>query len=259
MSSQRLRRAVGWGLLALVLMAAMIGLGLWQLGVYDERRQDDALLRAREPAVPLADVLGPDAALPADGVGRPVTVTGRYLPAETIHVRELPGSPATYAVVTPLVTGNGSAVLVVRGAVDRLPAASTAPWPRVQVTGLLQPSQADGEPLSKDRVTTGLRIPALLTGFSTDLYAGYVVRTGSRPPEQLPEVAAILPNPSPLAGLRNLLYAVQWWVFAGFVAFMWWRIVLEPPRPEGADAVGAPAGGAAAVTSRSSPGSEPVR
>ena len=39
------------------------------------------------------------------------------------------------------------------------------------------------------------------------------------------------------AGIRNLVYAVQWWVFAAFVAFMWWRMVSEPPgshdeRPE---------------------------
>jgi hypothetical protein len=24
-------------------------------------------------------------------------------------------------------------------------------------------------------------------------------------------------------GLRNLLYACQWWVFGGFAVFLWWR------------------------------------
>jgi surfeit locus 1 family protein len=35
-------------------------------------------------------------------------------------------------------------------------------------------------------------------------------------------------------GLRNLLYAFQWWVFGAFAIFMWWRWlmedVLERPR-----------------------------
>jgi hypothetical protein len=33
-----------------------------------------------------------------------------------------------------------------------------------------------------------------------------------------------LPDPSRWSGIRNLLYACQWWVFAAFVAFMWWRM-----------------------------------
>jgi len=36
------------------------------------------------------------------------------------------------------------------------------------------------------------------------------------------------PDPSRWAGIRNLLYAFQWWLFAGFVAFMWWRVVGDP-------------------------------
>ena len=36
-----------------------------------------------------------------------------------------------------------------------------------------------------------------------------------------------LPDPSRWAGIRNLIYALQWWLFAAFVAFMWWRIAHE--------------------------------
>jgi len=60
-----------------------------------------------------------------------------------------------------------------------------------------------------------------------DLYAGYVVRRDSRPPDPLSVVPPPLPEPSTWAGLRNLMYALQWWVFAAFVAFMWWRIVVR--------------------------------
>lgn len=228
MRSLLTRRALGLGLVAAALMGAMIAMGLWQLGVYDDRQRDDAQERARQQPVPLDDVLGPDSAFPAGATGRPVIVKGRYRAAEQIYVRDLAGADAPYAVVTPLLTDRGSAVLVVRGSADRPDGSPRPPSTTVEVTGLLQPSQSEGAALSRDRVTSGLRIAAVVRDFREDLYAGYLVLTASDPAESLPPVEAALPQPSRLTGLRNLLYALQWWVFAGFVAFMWWRIVAEP-------------------------------
>ena len=34
---------------------------------------------------------------------------------------------------------------------------------------------------------------------------------------------ASLPKPPSFTSLRNLLYALEWWVFAGFAVFVWWR------------------------------------
>jgi hypothetical protein len=34
---------------------------------------------------------------------------------------------------------------------------------------------------------------------------------------------AKVPGVSGLTGLRNLLYGVEWWVFAGFAVFIWVR------------------------------------
>ena len=218
-------RALGLGALAVVLIAGMVSLGLWQLGAYDQHQGQAARSRLQQPPVPLDRVLGRDAGFPVDGVGRPVTVTGRYVPAEQIYVRGLPGSTATYAVTTPLLTRTGSVILVVRGSSHELgPAPPRGP---VRVTGVLEPSSEVGGPVRADRVTNGLRIVGLLDSFSADLYAGYIVLTASEPPDRLSPVNVPLPEPSRWAGIRNLLYAVQWWVFAAFVAFMWWRIVLD--------------------------------
>ena len=45
------------------------------------------------------------------------------------------------------------------------------------------------------------------------------------------------PGRTPSTGLRNLLYAFQWWVFGAFAIFMWWRWlqedVLERASPRG--------------------------
>ena len=39
-----------------------------------------------------------------------------------------------------------------------------------------------------------------------------------------PRVAAdSLPDPDSSTGLRNLFYAIEWWVFGAFALFVWWR------------------------------------
>ena len=134
------RRALGLGIVALLLMAAMVALGMWQLGVYDDHQHDDARARLERAPVPLSEVIGPDDAFPSDGVSRPVTVTGRYLSNEEFTVRDSDTLDVTSAVVTPLVLENGSAVLVVRGEDDGIP----APTGEVEVTGVLEPSDATG-------------------------------------------------------------------------------------------------------------------
>ena len=87
-------------------------------------------------------MLGPDAAFPASGVGRPVVVQGRWDPAHTVYVADRRDDGRTGVwVVTPVVTATGSAIPVVRGW-----APSTAGGPRLRpgraaLVGLLQPSR----------------------------------------------------------------------------------------------------------------------
>jgi len=224
-------RALGLLAVALVLMAAMIGLGWWQYDAYRAQQHDDAADAASRDPVPLDDVLGPDEGFSGDAVAQPVVATGRYDAAGQLYVEDLPGSPLRYAVVTPLVTDTGSAVLVVRGA-SAEPSADV-PTGTVEVHGSLQPSQDQGSPLDEGRVTDGIRVSTLVAEVEPDLYGGYVVLTASEPAESLPVVDPPLPEPSRWAGLRNLVYALQWWIFAAFAAFMWWRIVqdTEPHHP----------------------------
>jgi cytochrome oxidase assembly protein ShyY1 len=222
------RRSLALGVVALVLIAGMLVMGLWQLSVFDDRQQRDAAAQLERDPVPLAELIGPDDALPADAVGRPVSVQGRYVVDEQVYVAGLSGHHDTYAVATPLVDQTGSAILVVRGSADRADReAAPPPGGQVSVVGVLEPASPEGGPIDDARVTTGLRIAALVPAFSHDLYSGYVVLRSSDPAESLPAVQPPTPDPSLVAGLRNLAYALQWWLFAGFVAFMWWRIVRD--------------------------------
>ncbi len=224
-------RALWLTAVAGVLAAAMISLGLWQLGTYDEQQRNDVAGRLDQRPVPLDEVLGPDDSFPATGRGRPVTVSGRYLEPEQLYVEGLQGAEARYAVVTPLLTDSGSAVLVVRGSADQ-PRADV-PEGEVEVTGLLAPPSAEGSRLDAGRLgQRGLRVSALVESVSRDLYGGYVIARGE-PATDLAPVRAEPPEPSRWVGVRNLLYAMQWWLFAAFVAFMWWRIVRDDAGPDG--------------------------
>lgn len=222
-------RALGLLLVAGLLIAVMTALGLWQLDAYGDQQRNDARAALQRQPVGLDEALGPDEAFPAESVGRPVTASGSYAGVEQFYVRGFDGADGDYAVVTPLVTGSGSAVLVLRGA----GAAPAAPPPggRVAIEGILEPSQAAGAALDASRVTDGIRISTLVPDVDQDLYAGFVILRTSDPADGLPPIEAPAAQPSRWAGVRNLLYAVQWWVFAGFVAFMWWRIVSDAEAP----------------------------
>lgn len=235
----------------LVAVVACALLGRWQLGVWHDHRSDSAAAVTREDPVPLDGVLGPDAAFPASGVGRPVVVEGRWDPEHTVYVADRPrdGRTGVWA-VTPVVTGTGSAIPVVRGWAPSPSDAPDAPTGAAALVGLLQPSEDTGAPDDDpgDDVIPELSTTDLLPRAAYDLYGGYVVATDRGLPSGDPGstgmagLAAVtpahLPGADASSGLRNLLYALQWWVFGGFAVFMWWRWVQEEilgrkrsPRP----------------------------
>lgn len=235
--------------LAAVVVCAL--LGRWQLGVWHGHRVDSASEVTREEPVPLDEVLGPDSAFPASGVGRPVLVEGRWDPGHTVYVTDRPrdGRDGVW-VVTPVVTGSGSAIPVLRGWTPSPQDAPAAPTGHATLVGLLQPSEDTGapDPDTTDDVLPELSTTDLLARASYDLYSGYVVATDRDLPSGAPAstgmsgLAAVtpahLPGPDSSSGLRNLLYALQWWVFGAFALLMWFRWVEEEilgrkrsPRP----------------------------
>ncbi len=227
-------------LLAVVAVAACLLLGRWQLGVWHDHRDDSAAAVTREDPVPLDYVLGRDAAFPASGVGRPVVVDGRWDPAHTVFVagRRQSGRTGVWA-VTPVLTPTGSAIPVVRGWTPARADAPAAPTGRAALVGLLQPSENTGLPDTdtRDDVIPQLSVTDLLPRAPYDLYGGYVVATDRDLPSGEPAATGMaglqavtparLPGPDASSGLRNLLYALQWWVFGAFAVFIWWRWVQE--------------------------------
>jgi surfeit locus 1 family protein len=244
-----------WGahLLALVCVGFAAGMGVWQYDAWQERRAAEQVDLTEAAPVPITDVLGPDDPFPTAGLGRPVEVRGTFLDQGTVLVADRTGADGAEGrwLVTPLSVGAADqpAVPVVRGwvpadtPIDDVPA---APAGEVEVTGWLQPTESaedlDTDP--DDRVIPRLRVADLVQLLDDqDLYGAYVVARATLPSDADAGVVAAdldqLPAASRFTGLRNILYAIEWWVFAAFAVFVWWRHVREataqPPFEEAAD------------------------
>ena len=240
------------GHLAMVVSVGIAtGLGLWQLDAWSQHRADAARDLESKPAVPLGTLMTGDSPFPGRSVGQPVTFSGRWLSEDTVYVsgREQDGR-AGYWVVTPvLVDEAGSAMPVVRGWSAR--AHATAAAGTVTLTGWLQPTEgsSDVDEDPHDDVIPAMRIASLVEHVDADLYSGYVVArestgSGTGTPAGLePVTPPSSPGVSTFTGVRNLFYAIEWWVFGGFALFIWVRWCRDELNPPEDAATGARPGG----------------
>lgn len=220
-------RALGAHLLVVVAVAATIALGLWQLSAWQAAREREARDVSDAAPVVLTDVMGGDDPFPGRYLGNPVTLSGEWLTDGTLYVSDRGrDGERGYWVTTPvLVDGTDSAMPVVRGwsAEPSAPAATG----RVDVEGWLQPSEGSNlnDPDRADDVIPEMRVASMTEHVDGDLFSGFVVSRdatsgtaglASVTPEQIPSI-------SPVTSLKNLLYALQWWVFGLFAGYVWWR------------------------------------
>ena len=232
------------GLFAFVLavMVSFGALGFWQLSIARDRGRAEQVRAA--PTLPVADlaaVLTPHAPFPHDGDGRRITATGRYDgSAQVLVAPRLLRGERGYWVVTPLVVGStGARIAVVRGFVTD-PAQAAAPEVAtvVTVSGTLAPGESPAHDIAPadtavpDRVMAALDLSSLVNRWPGGLYNAFVFATAEQPDLTSVASPAVQRVPPPAlvdAGLswRNAAYALQWWVFALFAAYMWWRMVRD--------------------------------
>jgi surfeit locus 1 family protein len=230
-------RLVPLHLLGVAATVAAVLLGLWQLDVWQAQRDTEVRDLTTLAPVPIQQVLGRDQPFPSSAVGRPVEIIGQWLPDSTFYVtdRRLEGRTGSW-VVTPVAVCDepsacptSSALLVVRGWVADPEAAPAAPEGTVRLTGWLQPPEGSGvpDPDPTDDRLPEVRIADAIQRVDQDLYGAYLIAERTDPAAATSGLSRVtpeaLPPPDSFTGLRNLLYAVQWWVFAGFALFIWWR------------------------------------
>jgi len=232
------------GLFALV-VAVMVSfglLGLWQLSVArDNGRAEQARAAPMRPVADIAAVLTPHTPFPQDGSGRRITATGRYDgSAQVLVTPRLLRGQRGYWVVTPLVVrSTGARIAVVRGFVtDPAQAAAPAIATDVTVSGALTPGESPAQDTSTagtalpDGQMTTLDLSRLVNRWPGALYNAFVFATA-----EVPDVTSVaspavqrVPPPALASGgmsWRNTAYAFQWWAFALFAAYMWWKMVRD--------------------------------
>lgn len=232
--------ALGAHLLALVLIGIAVTLGVWQVSSWQKQRDEGTVDRTDRPPVPLAEALGPDDPFPQDAVSRPVTVSGTWLPDSTLYVEGRDRGDATgYWVMTPLaVTDDGAdaatapALLVVRGWVAALEPRPAAPQGEASLAAWLRPPEGTTGVVDSDRsddVIPQVRLADAIQHVDQDLFGGFAVvdteadNTNPGTDGLEPVTVEEVPEVSATTGVRNLLYGLEWWIFAGFAAFIWLR------------------------------------
>jgi cytochrome oxidase assembly protein ShyY1 len=238
-----------WGLhlLALVLTATAVGLGVWQYDAWQARRAAEAVDLTQVQPRPLGSVIGPDDPFPGNRVGQPVIIRGTWLPQSTLYVSGRRHDGRTgYWVVTPIAVGapKGPAIPVVRGWTADPDDAPAAPHGSAALVGWLQPPEGTGEmdPNPRDDVLPQLRIADVIQHVDQDLYGAYAVvadhvaagpwPAGDRATNDgtaglVPADLAQLPDAGRFTALRNILYAIEWWFFAAFALFVWVRWIRD--------------------------------
>lgn len=265
-----------WGvhLLALVLVAAATGLGVWQWDAWQSRRSAQAADLSRVAPVPLDSLMGPDDPFPGRSIGAPVILDGSWVPSGTLYVsgREQAGDQGYWAVTPLAVGGPGDPALpVVRGWVSDPSQAPAAPTGNAELVAWLQAPEGTGEVDSDptDDVLPQLRIADVIQHVDQDLYGAYAVVADRVAPGDWPSGAsavndgtsglaaaslAQLPSAGTFTALRNLLYAIEWWIFGGFALFIWARYLRDVLLTEDAEA----AGDAEAIEGEREPEDDPV-
>ena len=224
--------SLGLLVLALAFATAFAALGDWQLG----RSRSQAGPTPTEQVVPLAEVLAPSSTFTGSANGQRVTATGTYRPQDQLLVvdRPLDGRPGAWLVTALAVEADGGTALlpVLRGWLPEGAEPPPAPSGPVELTGRLQP----GEPprgYAPGQDLRALSSADLVNAWDLPLYTGYLAL------EEAPAPLSVVPTQAPEreVNLRNVSYALQWWLFAAFAVLVWAHLVRQRHRDELADSL----------------------
>ncbi|WP_432092158.1 SURF1 family protein [Streptomyces sp. bgisy100] len=239
-----------WGINLFVALGVpfCLFMGSWQLGRFETRveshreQQRDADAHAEEAAAPLADLLP----VTKETSGRRATATGRYDTQLLVPDRRL-GDRNGFYVLTLLRTEGGDALPVVRGWLPGDADRADVPEPprgKVTVTGALQSSETQ----SSDGARSGglprgqlgmISAASLVNVVPYGVYDAWITlpetgaETGAGAGAGAGAQGALRPVPPTapqgsgldLKAFQNLGYTGEWFVFAGFVVFMWFRLL----------------------------------
>ncbi len=216
---------IGFHLLCLAAIVAMVNLGLWQLGRLDEKQTFNDRVTAHDAAEPVpltAELLTGE---PNDLIFRRVEAIGSYLPSpqfEMVNVTQ--DSTTGRNVVNAFQLSDGSLVLVNRGFVPTGSAVPAPPTGEVAVLARLKAGQTarTGQPRDDGSAElTEIRrvdLAALAQQFDQPIAPMFLDLLQSTPAEPSAVSPVAFPN---LSEGPHLSYTIQWFIFTICVAVGW--------------------------------------
>ena len=203
-----------------VITIALLALGLWQMRVYEDREAYNAEARAALPAVQLTDYV-PLGGVVGDVYGKRTIVTGHYLADQQVRIVDADG---TVRVLSAFQMNDGRVVAIVRGLGSGDGQVPAPPSGSLTQTGIFLPTEAAADHPVPAGSYASVRLPQIVQQWPQQLVPGFVTLDREQAEAQgLTPATAVLPTGE--GSLQNLGYALQWWVFAAFAAFMTWRFV----------------------------------
>ena len=245
-----------WVLLTVVFLAmivVMYRLGWWQFHRYQQTKRNNhqVSLVVHARPVPIGTLSHPGATVPGSQRYRPVTATGHFDAAHQFVVRRRTNTDGDigFFLITPLITGNGDAVLVNRGWVAAnsadgaaFPALPKTPAGTLTLTGRLQPDETATvsgihdekglPPRQYMMISSREQAPKL----AEPVVGGYLELVRSSPPLSRADSAQTVAPPgvshstsdAAIVGQGvHLPYAIQWWLFALMVPVGWWILLRQ--------------------------------
>jgi cytochrome oxidase assembly protein ShyY1 len=228
-----------WLLFALAVVLAAYAawwLGNWQFRRLDDRKAENTVVRANEhrAVAPVGDVLSPDQDPSEQDEWRVVSATGTYDVGQTVVVRYRTRDGAQgIDVVVPLVTADGTALLVDRGWLETDPSGADRgdipdpPSGEVAVTGYVRANGTGDSTHVSDLSTRAISSDEIGPAIGRPVYGGFVELKSEDPepatglePVELPEL-----NNGP-----HFFYGLQWWFFGLLAIFGFWYLLYDEWR-----------------------------
>ena len=206
-SSLRFLASRRWVLLLLVVLGLTYlawVLGQWQFSRLDDRREHNTIVERNEgaAATPVAEVLAAGRPVAEDDEWRLVTATGTYAADDTVIVRyRTRDGVAGIDVVVPLVTPDGTALLVDRGWLRTdnrgLSDVDVPPPPAGEVTveGYVRRDATGDSAAVDDRSTRAISSAEIGPALDREVYGGFVDLHAEDPPAARAPGARAPPGP----------------------------------------------------------------
>jgi cytochrome oxidase assembly protein ShyY1 len=228
-----------WLLFALAVVLAAYAawwLGNWQFRRLDDRKAENTVIRTNEhrAVAPVEDVLSPDASPSEQDEWRVVRATGTYDAGQTVVVRYRNRDGAQGVdVVVPLVTADGTALLVDRGWLETDPSGADRgeipdpPSGEVAVTGYVRDNGTGDSTRVSDLSARAISSDEIGPAIGHPVYGGFVELRSEDPEPETKLTPVELPE---LNNGPHFFYGLQWWFFGLLAIFGFWYLLYDEWR-----------------------------